>query len=375
MGFYLRKGFNLGPLRLNLSKSGVGFSVGVKGARVGVDPRGRAYVHAGRGGFYFRETLNPPAQPDRQPSRVIPEAIPIRDFESGESWSLTDESQTPLVAELTRVYRRISRVGIVASIAALLVAAGLVVAVGEVLPLNPVAWGLVAVSAAVVLGFAFKKAREADERHGNVNLTFDLDPEAERRFTALCDALQAFAACERVWQVQTEQRTSDWKRNAGATSLISRNLVQPSSALPKGVKSTRAITCLPAGRQTLYFFPNAMLVYDSSGVGAVSYSRLLSKTWMVSFTEEEGAPSDGQVIRHTWRYVNKSGGPDRRFNNNSELPVMRYGALGLTSETGLNELFYTSNPEAVEPLREALAALRGLTVEWRRTATEVREAS
>ena len=57
MGFYLRKGFKLGPLRLNLSKSGFGLSAGVKGARMGVDAQGKSYVHFGRGGFYFRKRL------------------------------------------------------------------------------------------------------------------------------------------------------------------------------------------------------------------------------------------------------------------------------------------------------------------------------
>lgn len=54
MAFYLRKGFNLGPVRLNVSKGGVGVSGGVTGARVGLSPRG-AYVHGGRGGVYYRK--------------------------------------------------------------------------------------------------------------------------------------------------------------------------------------------------------------------------------------------------------------------------------------------------------------------------------
>ena len=54
MGFYLRKSFKAGPLRINLSKSGLGMSVGVKGARIGVSARGRGYVHAGAGGLYYR---------------------------------------------------------------------------------------------------------------------------------------------------------------------------------------------------------------------------------------------------------------------------------------------------------------------------------
>ncbi len=57
MGFYLRKSFRAGPVRFNLSKSGVGASFGVTGARLGVSSRGRAYVHGGRGGLYYRKSL------------------------------------------------------------------------------------------------------------------------------------------------------------------------------------------------------------------------------------------------------------------------------------------------------------------------------
>jgi hypothetical protein len=44
MGFYYRKSVNLGPFRVNLSKSGVGYSVGGRGFRVGTTPRGRKYT-------------------------------------------------------------------------------------------------------------------------------------------------------------------------------------------------------------------------------------------------------------------------------------------------------------------------------------------
>lgn len=43
MGWNLRRSVNFGPLRLNLSKSGVGYSVGVRGLRVGKDSAGRNY--------------------------------------------------------------------------------------------------------------------------------------------------------------------------------------------------------------------------------------------------------------------------------------------------------------------------------------------
>lgn len=57
MGFYLKKSFSLGPLRINLSKSGVGLSLGIKGLRIGTGPNGN-YVHAGRKGIYYKKSLS-----------------------------------------------------------------------------------------------------------------------------------------------------------------------------------------------------------------------------------------------------------------------------------------------------------------------------
>jgi hypothetical protein len=59
MGFYIRKAVSVGPFRFNLSKSGIGLSVGVKGLRVGSGPRGN-YVHMGRHGLYYRASLSGP---------------------------------------------------------------------------------------------------------------------------------------------------------------------------------------------------------------------------------------------------------------------------------------------------------------------------
>ena len=44
MGFTYRKSISLGPFRVNLSKSGVGYSVGGKGFRTGVGANGKRYT-------------------------------------------------------------------------------------------------------------------------------------------------------------------------------------------------------------------------------------------------------------------------------------------------------------------------------------------
>jgi len=44
MGLIYRKSINLGPFRVNLSGSGIGYSVGARGFRVGKSSRGRNYT-------------------------------------------------------------------------------------------------------------------------------------------------------------------------------------------------------------------------------------------------------------------------------------------------------------------------------------------
>jgi len=43
MGWGFRKSINFGPLRINASKSGLGYSIGGRGLRLGRDARGRQY--------------------------------------------------------------------------------------------------------------------------------------------------------------------------------------------------------------------------------------------------------------------------------------------------------------------------------------------
>ena len=74
MGFFFRKSVKFGPFRINFSKSGIGLSTGVRGARISVGPRG-AFVNVGAGGFYYRKKLNAktrPAASDRNQENTEP---------------------------------------------------------------------------------------------------------------------------------------------------------------------------------------------------------------------------------------------------------------------------------------------------------------
>src|ERR1700721_1027272 len=98
MGFYLRKSLSVGPFRFNLSKSGIGLSTGIKGFRIGTGPRGN-YVHMGRGGIYFRQTLPTPGvhakgiMPD---ALSEPSGIQFREIESAGVTQMVDSSSSAL---------------------------------------------------------------------------------------------------------------------------------------------------------------------------------------------------------------------------------------------------------------------------------------
>lgn len=103
MSYFFRKSLGFGPIRLNLSKSGIGASVGVKGARLTMTPRGTAYVTVGSHGFYYRETLS---QRTRSPARtsasptIVADPSPADEIVTADAADLVDSSSEALVQRL-----------------------------------------------------------------------------------------------------------------------------------------------------------------------------------------------------------------------------------------------------------------------------------
>jgi hypothetical protein len=60
MAWSFRRSLRIGPAKINLSKSGVGYSVGIPGFRAGKDAKGREYTHASipDTGLYNRRQKN-----------------------------------------------------------------------------------------------------------------------------------------------------------------------------------------------------------------------------------------------------------------------------------------------------------------------------
>lgn len=348
MGFYIRKSLSVGPFRFNLSKSGIGLSTGIKGFRVGTGPRGN-YVHMGRDGLYFRQTI-PSSDNRRTPSEVSDEQtsnIDFKEIESGSVSQMVDSSSVALLEEISSKSKKPLIwpwvLGFSICLLAILVAA------------NSPVWIYCLLIPFCVGGLVL--AVRTDKLRKTVVLFYELEPHIEEAFQNLHNAFDSLRACSRIWHVKSKGNittTYDWKVNAGAGFLVKRKAITPHAGSPPYFQCNVSIPVLPAGRQRLYFLPDRILVWDTNGVGAVGFEQLDINSGEQRFIEDEGVPSDTRVVGKTWKYKNVKGGPDRRFNNNREIPIVIYEAIMLTSKSGVQELFQASRAGIGSTLNSAV---------------------
>lgn len=363
MGFYFRKSVRFGPIRVNFSKSGIGLSAGIPGFRIGTGPRGN-YVQAGAHGFYYRASL-PRARSggDTRPSAPKPTAharpthspaIPdgtlgaFTAIESADAQQMIDSSSEALLQEIHGKHRRTRWWRWVAGLSGF--------ALLEEWINHAPAWGLglTAVICLVLTAFTFR----FDVQRKLTILHYDLNEASMEAFGRLMDAAKRLRDCQGVWQLKGEAHVLNRKYHAGASTTVSRATASVGLRLPPYMAANVDPVAISLSKLTLYFFPDRVLVYQGSHVGAVAYASLECHASEVRFIESEDQPGDTEVVGRTWRYVNKNGGPDRRFNNNRELPICRYGELLFKSDSGLHEVLQLS--KAAVP-RDFVATLGDVT--------------
>ncbi len=372
MGFYIRKALKVGPFRFNLSKSGVGVSAGIKGLRLGTGPRGN-YVHMGRGGLYFRKSLNAPGgraasrsqAPQSLPSPGEPSSPevplgtvgPLQDIESGAVQEMVDASSAELLREMNDKRRKVR---ILPGAIALSIVGTLLLIAGSMPTWVVVLFGVLAIGSCWL-------ASIKDELRKTTVILYDFEPEVETAYAKLHDAFGLLRSCSRTWHIEARGEVRDRKYHAGASGVVKRKQIHLTTGAPPFVKTNVEVPLVPVGKQVLAFMPDRLLVFEPAAVGAVSYSDLNLNVAETQFIEEESVPQDAAVVGRTWRYVNKKGGPDRRFKDNREIPICAYEQIHLSSSTGLNEIIQVSRRGAASALREALTSLKRLRTDEKTT--------
>lgn len=340
MSFYLRKTVKAGPFRVGLSRSGIGISTGVPGLRVGAGPRG-SYIRVGAHGVYYRQTLSQPKgrsrtvarlSPPQYPPRALPgDEVLLQDVTGATTVELADASPSELITHLNEAARYRSLLLLV------------------ILLCLPV----VTIPLAVVL-------RAKDKARRTVVVFYEVEGSSAARFQDLVDSFVAMEQCAAHWHVTAQGAvvsTRQYKINAGASSLLNRDRGRTNLAGPPVFASNIAVPSLHASKRSVYFLPDRVLVRDGHYYADMPYQHCRITGAATRFIETGQVPADAEQVGTTWKYVNKKGGPDRRYKNNPQLPIMRYGELTLTAPQGFNFIWQTSRTLAAPALCNAFAAI------------------
>ncbi|MDH5931493.1 DUF4236 domain-containing protein [Vibrio splendidus] len=357
MRLYIRKSISVGPFRFNLSKSGLGVSAGIKGLRVGTGPRGN-YVRMGVKGIYYRTTI--PKNSNNQHDSVNIDPIeacvplssthePLKEIESSDVTQIVDSSSAELLNELNSKRTKSSSWPFVITLFFSLA----FIAYKSQLP----QWAI-----ATILGVGCILtwvAHTKDILAKTTVLFYDFEPEMESAYAQLLESAERLAKCSKVWHIAASGRVIARKYHAGASDLVERKGTTIRVTEPLNLQTNIMTVAIVVGRQTLHFLPDRVLIYDVAGIGAVSYKELSITVNDRQFIEDGSVPSDAQVVDKTWKYVNKSGGPDRRFKDNYEIPICLYQDMSFFSQSGLNELIQLSSRGPANDFKLAVVNLNG----------------
>jgi hypothetical protein len=351
--------------RLNASKSGLGFSWGFRGFRIGRDAKGRTvrtlsipgtgvfnrqvistarsratFVTVNSRGIGYQrrtENLEPALEPQNDPQLQLDSVFHVPVSE------LAASNQSEFVARLNDNVSAFNPgpVLIVLSVFALL------------LVLSNFILGLVLFFLGLGLGI-FVSKRFAESHTEEIN--FSLDQDSAEKFRGRQQALSVLASCARIWVVNTSASNADAKRNAGAHTLITRGPAAVGNLPTRGFKCSLPILSIRANNIVLHFLPDQILIFSGRYV-SISYAQLFIEVRSTRFSETEPIPGDSRKVDTTWLYVNKSGGPDRRFNSNRQIPVLEYGEVTFRTATGLEMSLQTSNSEKAKAFAGQFSAV------------------
>lgn len=446
MGFFFRKSTGFGPIRLNFSKSGIGVSTGVKGARLVFSPKG-TYVHLGRNGFYYRKHFSSKNKQNYQDhvNNEVPTIQRINDnqeiIETINFDNLTDIDSQEFINELESKNSKVSYFnivlyfGVISLIAfafyfflpydfekeetKVAVVKSQVVNIrsepnvesGKVtqvfyrdelqivedsihgdwvqistidgsgyiyLPLvdiesrihtrrvisrfteNKVLTYILSILLIGIWIYSMIKMLHLDKKRKTIELYYDLDEEMNDLYGRFLNSFNSFIEVKKVWQIRTSSSGHDSKYHGGASTLIRRDIVSKRAQhrLPmKYLKTNARIPFIGLKNLELFFLPERLLIKQGEKFASIMYKNLRFSSKNTRFIEDDSVSSDSKIIDFTWKYVNRDGGPDRRFSNNKKIPVCLYTEYTLESDKGLYEILHTSKVNGFEEFREVLNSI------------------
>jgi hypothetical protein len=186
-----------------------------------------------------------------------------------------------------------------------------------------------------------------------------VDPEQAEPYHRMRDEFAALSECQKIWNVLTEQVIDRIVERSTANMAITRDPVTFSLGSCDLIQWEQKVPHLPNRTGgDMYVYPGFVLYRASKQAFALIDLRDVSlRVVPTQFTEAQTVPPDTQVVGQTWVKSNKDGSPDRRFQNNNQLPVVNYSLLLFTSPDGLDVRYLCSNAALADRFARAWAVL------------------
>lgn len=332
MGWRFRKSINLGfGFRINLSKSGIGYSWGVPGYRVTKMANGGnkvTYSIPGTGISYVEQSgRNVSASNDE--SKII-----TGEAETFKNIPIENIQKNDVILKKINTARTINKLSNWLIIFSVLIVFNV--------------WGVFFPIIGLLLKAYIHRAYK-------IGLYYEFDDKSRKMFNSLKETLIELSNSQKIWQLNTSTDVYNTKYNAGASKNVSRNNVFITSKLPWYLKTNIEIFGLNLKREKIFFTPDRIIVFKPfKKVFGCTYRDLHIDILSTNFVETEKVQRDSKIVNYTWKYVNKDGSRDLRFSYNKKYPVCKYGELLFKSPNGINTVIEFSNCNLIEKIRANL---------------------
>ena len=335
MGWRLRKSINLGlGFRINLSKSGIGYSWGFPGYRVTKMANGgnrTTYSLPGTGISYVEqndESKGSGKNQERSDGLYTGEVenytnIPIENIQKND----------PILS-------RINKVAALNRWANLLLFSVLFVGRFPAFSLTFIAGIVIKIIIATKM---------------KIKLYYEFDKESRRMYDALKEVLILLSESKKMWQINSSTRVFNTKYNAGAGNNVDRNNAFVTTKMPWYIKTNLDIYGLNLKNEKILFTPDRLIVFRPLRKAfGCTYNDMFIGISTKRFVESERVYSDAEVVDYTWYYTNKNGERDLRFSNNKKFPVCNYGELTIKSPNGIHTVIEFSNHKLSDDIQQSL---------------------
>ena len=191
-----------------------------------------------------------------------------------------------------------------------------------------------------------------------LDVDVSLDKDIENNFLELKNSFNDLLNVDVIWSLITSQNIDRVKQRTFASTKINRVDTRFVVKELDFIKTQYApITLISSNGLTLYFYPCFLIAMNETDneFAVISYQNISVLQKVVSFSETKNLPSDAMIEGYTYKYVNKNGSPDKRYNYNPQIPIASYYQLSLSSTTGLNESYLISNAKIGEKFGKLLA--------------------